>query len=184
MEVCCNIKIWKYVAVFMHLALKKLWSLSFLSKLSHIKEDLRLRNYPYNFKQLILSNPIQILQITIIIVISFIKNMEPMFLIYTFFFQDCLKGSLAKARVLYAPVEVVGGEDRLLRACSIHIFMCILIYFLFNWSNKIKQQWKLFVFLSWTFLEVITEAFTKGGLVLEKDAKQTLKVGEGHFFLT
>ncbi|KAL4559989.1 hypothetical protein LXL04_032137 [Taraxacum kok-saghyz] len=54
---------------------------------------------------------------------------------------DCMKGSFAKARVLYAPVEVVGGEDRLLRACK-----------------------------------VIHEAFTKGGLVLEKDAKQTLKL--------
>lgn len=54
---------------------------------------------------------------------------------------DCMKGSLAKARVLYAPVEVIGGEDRLLQACKI-----------------------------------ITEAFTKGGLVLEKDAKQTLKL--------
>lgn len=54
---------------------------------------------------------------------------------------DCMRGSLAKARVLYAPVEVVGGEDRLLQACKI-----------------------------------ITDAFTKGGLVLEKDAKQTLKL--------
>ncbi|CAI9267519.1 unnamed protein product [Lactuca saligna] len=54
---------------------------------------------------------------------------------------DCMRGSLAKARVLYAPVEVIGGEDRLLQACK-----------------------------------VITEAFTKGGLVLEKDAKQTLKL--------
>ncbi|KAI3737646.1 hypothetical protein L2E82_27655 [Cichorium intybus] len=54
---------------------------------------------------------------------------------------DCMRGSLAKARVLYAPVEVVGGEDRLLQACK-----------------------------------VITEAFTKGGLVLEKDAKQALKL--------
>lgn len=30
-----------------------------------------------------------------------------------------MKGSQAKARVLYAPVEEVGGEDRLLRACGI-----------------------------------------------------------------
>ncbi|KAG4972547.1 hypothetical protein JHK85_038968 [Glycine max] len=28
--------------------------------------------------------------------------------------QECIKGSLAKARVLYAPVEETGGEDRLL----------------------------------------------------------------------
>ncbi|KAI7752558.1 hypothetical protein M8C21_016970 [Ambrosia artemisiifolia] len=45
---------------------------------------------------------------------------------------DCMKGSFAKARVLYAPVEVVG--------------------------------------------EIITNAFIKGGLVLERDAKHTLKL--------
>ncbi|KAJ0586512.1 putative protein kinase A anchor protein, nuclear localization signal [Helianthus annuus] len=54
---------------------------------------------------------------------------------------ECMKGSFAKARVLYAPVEVVGGEDRLLGACKI-----------------------------------ITDAFIKGGLVLERDAKNTLKL--------
>ncbi|KAF5183285.1 Activating signal cointegrator 1 complex subunit [Thalictrum thalictroides] len=32
---------------------------------------------------------------------------------------ECMKGSLAKARVLYMPVEVIGGEDRLLRACQV-----------------------------------------------------------------
>ena len=35
--------------------------------------------------------------------------------------QDCMKGSPAKARVLYAPVEEVGSEGRLLRACRIHM---------------------------------------------------------------
>ncbi|GLT53345.1 hypothetical protein SLA2020_266230 [Shorea laevis] len=34
---------------------------------------------------------------------------------------DCMRGSLAKARVLYAPVEEIGGEDRLLRACQVII---------------------------------------------------------------
>ncbi|KAJ9179218.1 hypothetical protein P3X46_011031 [Hevea brasiliensis] len=34
---------------------------------------------------------------------------------------DCLRGSMAKARVLYATVEEVGNEDRLLRACRILI---------------------------------------------------------------
>lgn len=34
---------------------------------------------------------------------------------------DCMRGSLAKARVLYAPVEEVGLEDRLLRACHVII---------------------------------------------------------------
>ncbi|KAG8379979.1 hypothetical protein BUALT_Bualt07G0145900 [Buddleja alternifolia] len=32
---------------------------------------------------------------------------------------DSMKGSLAKARVLYAPVEEIGGEERLLRACQV-----------------------------------------------------------------
>lgn len=35
--------------------------------------------------------------------------------------QDRMRGSLAKARVLYAPVEEIGDEDRLLRACRIQI---------------------------------------------------------------
>ncbi|XP_059455927.1 uncharacterized protein LOC132186121 [Corylus avellana] len=34
---------------------------------------------------------------------------------------DCMRGSLAKARVLYAPVEEIGDEDRLLRACQVII---------------------------------------------------------------
>ncbi|XP_038899991.1 uncharacterized protein LOC120087160 isoform X2 [Benincasa hispida] len=53
---------------------------------------------------------------------------------------DCMRGSLAKARVLYAPVEEIGNEGRLLRAC------------------------------------LIINAFTEAGLVLEKDAKQKLKL--------
>ncbi|XP_071901475.1 uncharacterized protein [Coffea arabica] len=35
--------------------------------------------------------------------------------------QECMKGSFAKARVLYAPVEEIGGEERLLRACQVII---------------------------------------------------------------
>lgn len=54
---------------------------------------------------------------------------------------DCMRGSAAKARVLYAPVEEIGNEGRLLRAC-----------------------------------QVIIDAYTKAGLVLEKDAKQKLKL--------
>ncbi|GLT77384.1 hypothetical protein SLA2020_489780 [Shorea laevis] len=34
---------------------------------------------------------------------------------------DCMRGSLAKARVIYAPVEEIGSEDRLLRACQVII---------------------------------------------------------------
>ncbi|KAL3528722.1 hypothetical protein ACH5RR_008044 [Cinchona calisaya] len=54
---------------------------------------------------------------------------------------ECMRGSFAKARVLYAPVEEIGGEERLLRAC-----------------------------------QVIIDAFIEAGLVLEKDAKQKLKL--------
>ncbi|XP_022954063.1 uncharacterized protein LOC111456441 isoform X1 [Cucurbita moschata] len=54
---------------------------------------------------------------------------------------DCMRGSLAKARVLYAPVEEIDDEGRLLRAC-----------------------------------QVIIDAFDEAGLVLEKDAKQKLKL--------
>ncbi|KAL8113824.1 hypothetical protein AgCh_020929 [Apium graveolens] len=54
---------------------------------------------------------------------------------------ECMRGSFAKARVLYAPVEVIGGEDRLLCAC-----------------------------------QVIIDAFTEAGLVLEKDAHHKLKL--------
>jgi hypothetical protein len=34
-------------------------------------------------------------------------------------FQTCMKGSPARARVVYAPVLEVGEEGRLVRACSI-----------------------------------------------------------------
>ncbi|XP_027926027.1 uncharacterized protein LOC114183272 isoform X6 [Vigna unguiculata] len=34
---------------------------------------------------------------------------------------ECMKGSLDKARVLYAPVEEIGSEGRLLRACQVII---------------------------------------------------------------
>ncbi|KAJ6711507.1 ACTIVATING SIGNAL COINTEGRATOR 1 COMPLEX SUBUNIT 1 [Salix purpurea] len=54
---------------------------------------------------------------------------------------DTMRGSLSRARVLYAPVEEIGSEGRLLRAC-----------------------------------EVIINAFVEAGLVLEKDAKQKLKL--------
>nr|CAD1843415.1 unnamed protein product [Ananas comosus var. bracteatus] len=53
----------------------------------------------------------------------------------------CMRGSPAKAQVIYAPVLEVGGEGRLLRAC-----------------------------------QVIIGAFVESGLVLAKDAKQSLKL--------
>ncbi|WOL08350.1 hypothetical protein Cni_G17103 [Canna indica] len=53
----------------------------------------------------------------------------------------CMRGSPAKARVVYAPVKEIGGEGRLLRAC-----------------------------------QVIIDAYVEAGLVLEKDAQQSLKL--------
>ncbi|XP_047060358.1 activating signal cointegrator 1 complex subunit 1-like [Lolium rigidum] len=53
----------------------------------------------------------------------------------------CMKGSPARARVVYAPVLEVGGEGRLVRACK-----------------------------------VITDAFVKSGLVLERDTRQELRL--------
>ncbi|KAL9247348.1 hypothetical protein vseg_020789 [Gypsophila vaccaria] len=54
---------------------------------------------------------------------------------------DLIKGSKEKARVLYAPIEEVGDEGRLTRAC-----------------------------------QIITDAYRKAGLVVEKDAEQKLKL--------
>ncbi|KAJ0989417.1 hypothetical protein J5N97_007773 [Dioscorea zingiberensis] len=54
---------------------------------------------------------------------------------------ECMRGTPAKARVVYAPVEEIGGEGRLLRAC-----------------------------------QVIVKAYVEAGLVLEKDAQQSLKL--------
>ncbi|KAJ3701004.1 hypothetical protein LUZ61_004709 [Rhynchospora tenuis] len=53
----------------------------------------------------------------------------------------CMKGSPAKARVVYAPVYEVGEEGRLVRAC-----------------------------------QVIRDAFVESGLVVDKDAQQSLKL--------
>ncbi|KAI3845651.1 hypothetical protein MKX03_006631 [Papaver bracteatum] len=52
-----------------------------------------------------------------------------------------MRGSLLKAKILYIPVEEIGGEGRLLRAC-----------------------------------QIIIDAYVEAGLVLEKDAGQTLKL--------
>ncbi|KAK3027069.1 hypothetical protein RJ639_040901 [Escallonia herrerae] len=41
--------------------------------------------------------------------------------------MECMRGSLAKARVLYAPIEEVGGEDRLFHACRIHNIVPLLL---------------------------------------------------------
>lgn len=54
---------------------------------------------------------------------------------------DLMRGTRTKAHVLYAPVEEIGNEGRLLRAC-----------------------------------QIITDAYVKAGLVLEKDIGQKLKL--------
>ncbi|KAH9615047.1 hypothetical protein KSS87_003937 [Heliosperma pusillum] len=65
--------------------------------------------------------------------------------------QDLIRGSKERAQVLYAPIEEIGGEGRLTSACL---------------SSSLAFQ------------EIITDAYVKAGLVLEKDAEQKLK----HFF--
>lgn len=90
-----------------------------------------------------------------------------------------MRGSLAKARVLYAPVEEIGSEDRLLRACRIQNFVCTNKWERLILSSLIRLElflWKKYFWISWTFSEVITDAYVEAGLVLEKDANQKLKV--------
>ncbi|MQL98466.1 hypothetical protein Taro_031179 [Colocasia esculenta] len=63
---------------------------------------------------------------------------------------ECMKGYPAKARVLYAPLEEIGGEGRLLRACRI--------------QNSF----------------VIIEAYIEAGLVTEEDIRRPLKFQVSH----
>lgn len=86
-----------------------------------------------------------------------------------------MRGSLAKARVVYLPVKEINNEGRLLRACRIlfrnqsHLFFLV-----FDSWNLISQLTGILISLA--FLEVIIDAFVKAGLVMEKDANQSLKV--------
>lgn len=117
--------------------------------------------------------------------------------------QTCMKGSPAKARVVYAPVLEVGGEGRLARACSIllnfdevifvkYCVYLLLILWIFSrkWSVYLFVQYRslsilvyccdnilciCFTWLTCTLSEVITDAFVKSGLVFERDARE-LKV--------
>nr|VDC77347.1 unnamed protein product [Brassica rapa] len=68
---------------------------------------------------------------------------------------DCMNGSLDKTRVLYAPVEEVGGDGRLLRACSILL------------SRRAYFYACLF--------DIIIDAFVNVGFA-GKDAKSRLKL--------
>ncbi|XP_004486771.1 uncharacterized protein [Cicer arietinum] len=54
---------------------------------------------------------------------------------------ECMKGSLAKARVLYAPVEEIGSEGRLLRACQVIIDAYVEAGLVLE--NDAKQRLKL-----------------------------------------
>lgn len=68
-------------------------------------------------------------------------------------YQDSMRGSLAKARVLYAPVEELGDDGRLLRACRIHYIVS---------SQKISYDMKMIpAFSFWfKFLRSIQHFFT------------------------
>ncbi|KAK8479443.1 hypothetical protein V6N11_057167 [Hibiscus sabdariffa] len=48
-----------------------------------------------------------------------LKGLTP--LIASISLQDCMKGSLDRARVAYAPIEEIGSENRLSRACQVII---------------------------------------------------------------
>ncbi|RDY01567.1 Activating signal cointegrator 1 complex subunit 1, partial [Mucuna pruriens] len=54
---------------------------------------------------------------------------------------ECMKGSLAKARVLYTPVEEIGSEGRLLRACQVIIDAYVEAGLVLE--NDAKQKLKL-----------------------------------------
>lgn len=54
---------------------------------------------------------------------------------------ECMKGSLAKARVLYAPVEEIASEGRLLRACQVIIDAYVEAGLVLE--NDAKQKLKL-----------------------------------------
>lgn len=47
-----------------------------------------------------------------------------------------MRGSLSKARVLYAPVVEIGSEDRLLLACRILYYLASSYFFDFSCSRK------------------------------------------------
>ncbi|CDY20189.1 BnaA01g28130D [Brassica napus] len=68
---------------------------------------------------------------------------------------DCMNGSLDKTRVLYAPVEEVGGDGRLLRACSI----------------LLSRRAYFYAYL----FDIIIDAFVNVGFA-GKDAKSRLKL--------
>ena len=53
--------------------------------------------------------------------------------------QDCMKGPLARARVVYAPVEEIGSENRLSRACRILFSQVIVFFFLSFLHLKIEK---------------------------------------------
>ena len=69
--------------------------------------------------------------------------------------QDCMKGSLARARVIYAPVEEIGSENRLSRACRILFFQVIVFFFSFVYAlenRNIIIMFPVFVELKVFFL--------------------------------
>ncbi|KAL0910369.1 hypothetical protein M5K25_021345 [Dendrobium thyrsiflorum] len=96
----------------------------------------------------------------------------------------CMKGSPPNAQVVYAPIEEVSGDGRLLRACRIqkqfHLNLCEFIAFLLSreeWSRKCRC-WNNAdeLCLDFCYEEVIIDAYVEAGLVLEKDARHSLKL--------
>ncbi|CAN4088955.1 unnamed protein product [Withania somnifera] len=74
---------------------------------------------------------------------------------------ECMKGSPAKARVVYAPVEVIGGEDRLLRACQVinHAFTEAGLVLENDSNQKLKVHFQGVNSLFWLILSAISILF-------------------------
>lgn len=62
--------------------------------------------------------------------------------------QDCLRGSLDKAHILYAPVEELDNSDRLLRACRILVLDSTSNIFFQNCLLHLKPIYKTGIMLT------------------------------------
>ncbi|XP_013672441.1 uncharacterized protein LOC106376858 isoform X2 [Brassica napus] len=84
---------------------------------------------------------------------------------------DCMNGSLDKTRVLYAPVEEVGGDGRLLRACNIIIDAFVNVGFA---GKDAKSRLKLHVtMMNATYRRDKSKGMTFDGREIHKEFGRT-----------
>ncbi|PPS09042.1 hypothetical protein GOBAR_AA11604 [Gossypium barbadense] len=92
--------------------------------------------------------------------------------------DDLMRGSLAKAQVVYAPAEEIDSENRLLHACNLKIGKSVFIkpqtFHLTVLMLKLWNQKR--VDLAAQVLKIMIDAFVEAGLVIDKDAKSELKL--------